>query len=82
MAKSNGTITIQTDRCKGCGLCIIACPVHLIEFLPNTVNKKGYQPVTVNDPEKCTGCANCAIMCPDSVITVQRTITKRRVEYV
>lgn len=80
MAKTKGTITILTDRCKGCGLCIIACPVHLIEFLPNAFNIKGYQPVAVNHPEKCTGCANCAIMCPDSVISVKRSITKRRAQ--
>lgn len=77
MAKIKGTTTIQSDRCKGCGLCVIACPVEIIALLTDTVNAKGYPPATIVDPENCIGCANCAIMCPDSVITVHRAKTKK-----
>lgn len=35
-------------------------------------NNKGYNIITVVDPDKCIGCAFCAIMCPDSVITVEK----------
>jgi len=70
MAK--GKVIFNQERCKGCGLCVTACPVKIV-FLDNTVlNDKGYNVAAVNDEEKCIGCASCALMCPDSVITVER----------
>lgn len=70
MAK--GKITVDVDKCKGCGLCLEACPLNLLELNPNTVNTKGYQPMRIHTPDKCIGCANCALMCPDVVITVEK----------
>ncbi len=72
MAK--GRIIIEVDRCKGCGLCIQHCPVHILELDLTTTNAKGYTPLIVNDPDKCIACSFCAMMCPDSVITVERFI--------
>ena len=72
MAK--GRIIIETDKCKGCALCIPYCPVHILELDTSTTNKKGYTPLIVNDPDKCIACSFCAMMCPDSVITVERFI--------
>ncbi len=82
MAEQRGTVNIETDHCKGCGLCTIACPVKIIIFDVNSVNIKGYQPVMIKDPTDCTGCGSCALMCPDSVITVKRSIRKRRAAHV
>ena len=53
-------ITVDEGFCKGCGLCVDACP------------PKGYHPAHCIDMEKCTGCASCATMCPDVAITVER----------
>lgn len=72
MAELKGTVQICDSLCKGCGLCVAACPVHIIELAEQTINVKGYQPATVIVPNKCTGCGNCALMCPDSAITVKR----------
>jgi 2-oxoglutarate ferredoxin oxidoreductase subunit delta len=70
MAKMKGDIVIDIDKCKGCEVCIPACPVDVIGVSKN-VNGKGYNYVeTVNDD--CTGCTNCAVVCPDGVITVYR----------
>ena len=66
-------LTFLTDRCKGCGLCVDACPLGLIIIEKDKINKKGYAPATISDPDgKCVGCASCALMCPDSIITVER----------
>lgn len=70
MAKVIGDIVIDVEKCKGCEVCIPACPMDVIAVSKN-VNGKGYKYVeTVND--ECTGCTNCAVVCPDGVITVYR----------
>lgn len=70
MAKIKGDIVVNIERCKGCEVCIAACPFSCIA-MTEEVNSKGYHyAITVNDD--CTGCANCALVCPDGVITVYR----------
>jgi 2-oxoglutarate ferredoxin oxidoreductase subunit delta len=70
MAKIKGDIVINVERCKGCEVCIAACPFTVIA-MAKEVNGKGYRyAIKVND--ECTGCMNCAIVCPDAVITVYR----------
>lgn len=71
MAKPVGAIEIDIERCKGCELCVSACPTNVIA-MERKVNKKGYHFAYMEHPEACTGCENCAIICPDGVITVYR----------
>lgn len=70
MAK--GKVTFKQDICKGCGLCVSVCPTNILAMDDKAINRKGYHPATVVDPDNCIGCANCAMMCPDLVITVER----------
>ena len=65
-------LTFDRDRCKGCELCIAACPKHILALDLERVNKKGYHPAGINDPGQCIACACCARICPDSVITVEK----------
>ena len=65
-----GKITIDTERCKGCGLCVAVCPNGCL-VVSKTSNKNGYFPAEATC-ESCTGCAMCAIICPDAVIEVFR----------
>ncbi|MDR2945369.1 MAG: 4Fe-4S binding protein [Candidatus Adiutrix sp.] len=60
------------EFCKGCGLCIEACPKKILAFAEHRLNHKGYQAVDCLRPEECTGCAICARTCPDVVIDVYR----------
>ena len=64
-------VTFDSEHCKGCGLCVHACPKNIVA-LGNTLNARGYHSAEVTQPEKCVGCAFCASMCPDCVITVER----------
>ena len=64
-------IVVDTERCKGCQLCIIACPQKVIA-LANKVNLHGYPYVEAVNEEACVGCASCGIVCPDGCITVYR----------
>lgn len=71
MSKIKGAIVVNTDRCKGCSLCVIACPKEVIA-LSKKVNPSGYAYVEQINPDGCIGCASCAIVCPDGCITVYR----------
>jgi len=64
-------IEINELRCKGCGLCTIACPGKLLS-LSDKANLQGYTVVRISNPGKCTGCALCAQMCPDVAILVYK----------
>lgn len=71
MSKFKGAIVIDTARCKGCCLCVEACPHNVIE-LGGHVNMRGYNYVQTVDESGCVGCAACAIVCPDACIEVYR----------
>ena len=74
MASIRGTVKINVETCKGCELCIDACPQESIT-LSKEINKQGYHyAVLIRD--NCTGCVNCALVCPDAVITVYRAAAK------
>lgn len=65
-------LTIFKDICKGCGLCVTACPKHILAVSKTESNNKGYFVVTELDPDSCIGCAFCATMCPDCAIKVEK----------
>ncbi len=71
MAKVRGAIVVDTEKCKGCEVCTVACPTSVIA-MTKEVNGKGYHYAYMENPEACTGCTNCSIVCPDGVITVYR----------
>ncbi len=77
MAKVQGDIIIDIQKCKGCELCIDSCPEETLS-LSGKINQKGYQyAIIVN--QTCTGCANCALVCPEAIITVYRKVEKKQV---
>ena len=63
-------LEIAVDRCKGCGLCIDACPKHVLAHDDSIVNPLGYHPIRLTDAASCTSCALCARICPDAVFAV------------
>ena len=71
MAKIKGAIVVNTERCKGCNLCAVACPLHVIN-LSKEVNSKGYNFAQQVLEDTCNGCAACATVCPDACISVYK----------
>jgi 2-oxoglutarate ferredoxin oxidoreductase subunit delta len=63
-------VIVDTGRCKGCELCVAACPHASLALDLDTVNPLGHHPVALVDPSSCTSCAFCARVCPDAVLTV------------
>ena len=71
-----GKIIIDREACKGCYLCIRACPVKVLEKDVEG-NSTGTYPVkpasSHGDDEgngKCIACGNCYEVCPDVSIEV------------
>lgn len=71
MAKIKGTVVIDKERCKGCDICVAACPAQVLG-LNARVNAKGYNYAYVKNAGDCIGCASCAMVCADSCIIVYR----------
>ena len=75
MAKMKGATIVYTERCKGCNLCVVACPLNVLALTTKEVNRKGYNYAHEVLADTCTGCASCATICPDGCITVYRLKT-------
>ena len=54
---------INTDWCKGCGICAAFCPKNVLELDENGKAK-------VARPEDCVACRLCELRCPDLAIEV------------
>ena len=67
-------VIIDAEACKGCGLCVRACPKQVLHLAPTTLNSRGYHPSEVADAEACIGCCSCARTCPDVVIRIEKEV--------
>ncbi|MBQ7945754.1 MAG: 4Fe-4S binding protein [Bacteroidales bacterium] len=71
MAKIKGAVEVDVKHCKGCELCVHACPSDVLALSQN-VNEKGYAYAYMKQPDACIGCASCAYICPDGCIKVYK----------
>lgn len=63
-------IVIDRERCKGCELCVQACPQKILG-MSTQMNSKGYFAAEVVERKRCIGCRLCNITCPDLAISMQ-----------
>jgi len=71
-----GQLRIDGDECKGCGLCIEACPPKVIS-MSERLNHYGYK-TAIYAGAGCTGCGICFMICPEpGAIAVLRLVTQR-----
>lgn len=69
---AKGYVDISKEGCKGCGLCVVSCPVQCLELNTSDTNSFGLHYTILAHPEKCIACQNCAVICPDAAITVYK----------
>ena len=71
-----GLVEINSEECKGCGLCVAACPPKELE-LSQSLNRYGVHPAQYSGTG-CTGCGICFFACPEpGAITVYRTVAAK-----
>lgn len=74
--RDRGSLRIDGDECKGCGLCIEACPPKVIG-MSEGLNHYGYR-TAVYAGAGCTGCGICFMACPEpGAITVMRAVVNK-----
>jgi 2-oxoglutarate ferredoxin oxidoreductase subunit delta len=74
--RDRGMLKIDEEECKGCGLCVEACPPKVIS-LGDHLNHYGYR-TAVYAGTGCTGCGICFMACPEpGAITVLRAVANR-----
>ncbi len=69
--KPKGFIRVDAGRCKGCGLCVAACPQEHIRLAAET-DPRGIRIAEAGEGGHCTACGACYVICPDTAITVCR----------
>jgi NAD-dependent dihydropyrimidine dehydrogenase PreA subunit len=70
-----GQMRVDVDECKGCGLCVDACPPKVI-VLNERLNRYGYRTAAYTGVS-CTACGICFMVCPEpGAITVLRIVPR------
>ncbi|MBZ0110622.1 MAG: 4Fe-4S binding protein [Candidatus Scalindua rubra] len=60
MAKKQGIVNINHNRCKACGICVSVCPVQNYKIEHGKLREFG----------KCIACLQCERYCPDMALII------------
>lgn len=62
-------INIRKNRCKGCGLCVLFCPLGHLE-MSQELNSRGVPYAREKKDTGCSGCGMCYLICPECCIEI------------
>lgn len=71
-----GRVIVSEVYCKGCELCVSACPQEALQLSLERITPRGYHPAELLQ-ERCNGCGTCAVVCPEAALTVYRQVIRR-----
>ena len=57
-------VTVDEEKCTGCGTCVDACPVNVYELDEETKKTK------IINPDDCLDCKACEIQCEAEAIKI------------
>jgi len=78
-ADDRGLVELDAEECKGCGLCVEACPPHVLH-LAEELNRYGIHPVAYLG-SGCTACGICFFVCPEpGAIRVLRLVEQSQTD--
>lgn len=62
-------VKINSNRCKGCQLCVVHCPVKHLK-MSEKFNRRGIPYAKEKENSKCIGCGVCFQICPETCIEI------------
>jgi formate hydrogenlyase subunit 6/NADH:ubiquinone oxidoreductase subunit I len=68
---SNFVPHFDTERCKGCGGCVSACPVEAVSLVAAHDPSHPKRKKSLLDGDLCLGCGVCVRSCPQGAITLR-----------
>ena len=66
-AQPLGYISIDRERCKGCGFCVEYCPREVLK-MGSEMSSKGYRLAVVETASRCLACGFCELICPEFAV--------------
>jgi 2-oxoglutarate ferredoxin oxidoreductase subunit delta len=67
--KRKAKIEINSELCKGCGICVAFCQKKVLEL------DERDKAVAVR-PEECNACTLCELRCPDMALEIKKIESK------
>ena len=78
--RDRGWLQVDGEECKGCGLCVEACPPKVIRMREG-LNHYGYRTAEYAGAG-CTGCGICFMACPEpGAITVFHAVIAAQAQH-
>ena len=65
-------VVVDDERCKGCNLCVTACPNDALALSKTRYNSRGLAIVELVNNDACTSCGICSKICPDVALEVYK----------
>jgi 4Fe-4S ferredoxin len=67
------SLTLDKNKCTGCGVCMEICPREAIEAAktPKTTGENAQPPTVTIKEEKCAYCGICETLCPFGALTIK-----------
>jgi len=72
------SLTLNKNKCTGCGICTEICPREAIEITrtPKAEGEEAKPPTATVSEEKCNYCGMCEAICPFGALTSTTAMSK------